>query len=67
MDSGKCAHELLIVHGDGVWFRAECAACGLSGPQADSPGAARAKFNRRRGRQPKRRAPVWLHAAREEG
>lgn len=63
MNSGKCPHELLIVHGDGVWFRAECAACGLSAEEtAPSPAEARAKFNRRRGRQPKRPAPTWITA-----
>ena len=50
--SGKCPHELLIVHSDGVWFVATCKECKIAGPKGETPADARAKFDRRRGERP---------------
>jgi len=60
MNSGKCPHDHLIVHGDGAWFTATCKGCGITGPQGDSPAEARALFDKRKGKRPYQPNPVWL-------
>jgi len=65
VQTGKCKHELLIVHGDGAWFVAECKECGMTGGRGESPAEAREKFNRRKGAQPGRPASAFAGGGHE--
>ena len=51
MTSAKCEHVRLVVHGDGAWFYAECADCGMIGPKGKTPLDARMAFDKRRGKR----------------